>query len=180
MGKRHTGLSWLTVWLLTVVLLTLAACAEVLEIKVAPAPTPTEISAAPSATPATTSTPLLNPTSIAQATSSAADRHIPFGLIYYSDGALWHVNADDERVKVLEPLDDVPWMGPGPVVSPDGAQVLYEASDEIWLGDIAAGVRRNLTQTPDRSECCPQWGPAHTDVRRTKRCTCHCRITNGL
>jgi len=164
MNREQTGLSRLTLWLLMGSLLTLVACAEVLEIKAAPAPNPTETSAAPSATPATTSTPLLNPTSIALATSSATDRHIPFGLIYCSDGALWHVNADDERIKVLEPLDDVPWTGPGPVVSPDGAQVLYEASDEIWLADVATGARRNLTQTPDRSECCPQWGTGQTDV----------------
>jgi len=164
MGRKHNRLRWLTVWLVAVALPTLAACAGVLEINVAPLPTATETSSTPPATLAMTSTPLLNPTLIALATSSAGDRHIPFGLIYQSDGALWHVNADDERAKILEPLPDVPWMGPRPTMSPDGAQVLYEESDDIWLADIATGARRNLTQTPDRFECCAQWWPEQPDL----------------
>jgi Tol biopolymer transport system component len=37
-------------------------------------------------------------------------------------------------------------------------------SDDIWLADIATGARRNLTQTPDRFECCAQWWPNQSDL----------------
>jgi Tol biopolymer transport system component len=84
------------------------------------------------------------------------------GLIYRSAGGLWHVNADGESVRILELGDASPYTRPA--VSPDGGQVLYAEGDDVWLADVASGERRNLTQTPDRAECCAQWALGETDV----------------
>lgn len=45
--------------------------------------------------------------------------------------------------------------------SPDFNQYLYIADDDIWLANLSSGERYNVTQTPDRVECCAQWWPMH-------------------
>jgi Tol biopolymer transport system component len=85
---------------------------------------------------------------------------IPFGLIYQAADALWHVNVDGEAVKILEHPGD---GYAGPAISPDGTQVVYAEADDIWLAEIATGERRNLTQTPERRECCAQWWSNRAD-----------------
>jgi hypothetical protein len=95
-------------------------------------------------------------------TSGGGEAPVPFGLIYQGAGGLYHVNADGESARILELGEAGPstW----PAVSPDGAQILYAEDEDIWLADVATGERRNLTQTPDRSECCPQWALDQPDV----------------
>jgi hypothetical protein len=84
---------------------------------------------------------------------------ISFGLIYWTVDELWRVNADGKAVGILEN------PGHGRIaVSPDGNQVLFEQEDDIWLADISTGERRNLTQTPDRDECCAQWWPGQPEA----------------
>jgi Tol biopolymer transport system component len=80
----------------------------------------------------------------------------PFGLIYQNAEGVWHVNVDGESARLFD--------RPGGAVSPDSAQVLYTEDDDLWLADVATGERRNLSQTPDRSECCPQWWPGRPDT----------------
>ncbi len=84
------------------------------------------------------------------------DDPVPFGLIYQTADGLWHVNADGEPVRIFD--------RPGAAISADSTQVLYAEGDDIWLADVASGERRNLTQTPDRFECCVQWWPDRPDV----------------
>ncbi len=104
-----------------------------------------------------TPTPDPTPTTI---TDKPDENALLFGLIYQSADALWHINADGEAVKLLEHLGD---DYAGPAISPDGTQVVYAEADDIWLADIATGERRNLTQTPERRECCAQWWPSRPD-----------------
>jgi Tol biopolymer transport system component len=83
------------------------------------------------------------------ATGDPGESPIPSGLIYQNAEGLWHVNADGESVRLFD--------RPGSVLSSDAAQVLYVDADDVWLADVSTGERRNLTQTPDRMECCAQW-----------------------
>jgi Tol biopolymer transport system component len=69
------------------------------------------------------------------------------------------VNADGEPVLIFENV------GTGrPAISPNGTHILYDEADDIWLADVATGERRNLTQTPDRFECCAQWWPGESEI----------------
>ncbi len=85
----------------------------------------------------------------------SGDSSIPFGLIYRTADGLWHVNADGESTPILDRYG---------TLSPDSTRVLYDESDDIWLADVSTGERRNLTQTPDRVECCAQWWPGRSDI----------------
>ena len=79
-----------------------------------------------------------------------------FGLLYETADGLWHVNADGESLWILDQK--------GAAMSPAGTQFLHEDTEDIWLVDVATGERRNVTRTPDRSECCAQWWPGQPDV----------------
>ena len=95
--------------------------------------------------------------------SGSGDSPVPFGLIYQAADKLWHVNADGQSVQVFAyPAANqyTAW----PAISPDGDRVLYTEENDIWLTDSATGERRNLTQTPDRIECCAQWWPGQSDA----------------
>jgi len=59
------------------------------------------------------------------------------------------VNADGQPVQIFDRADAL--------ISPDGTQTLYREMDDLWLADLVTGEQRNLTQTPDRAECCAQW-----------------------
>jgi Tol biopolymer transport system component len=163
MTRKRTGLCRLTVWLLAITLPSLTACAGTVKIGIAHTPPATETYSTTPMTPtmaAATTAPKAEPTPT-PATNESGDDVIPFGLIYQAADALWYVNADGESVMILEQLGDG-YMGP--VVSPNGAQVLYTEAEDIWLADIVTGERHNLTQTLDRFECCAQWWPGQSDV----------------
>ncbi|MDY7078394.1 MAG: hypothetical protein SXV54_15865 [Chloroflexota bacterium] len=108
-----------------------------------------------------TSTPL--PTTAAPTptpiTSDAGDGLPSVGLIYRTADGLWYVN-DLKPVRVFDHRYAA--------ISPDFTQILYEETDgswdDIWLADLTTGERRNLTQTPSRSECCAQWWPGQPDT----------------
>lgn len=110
-----------------------------------------------SASPPTDTTPAPTPV-----TSDSGDSSIPFGLIYRTADGFWHVNADGESVRIFEPSGDGGYAWPA--ISPSGTQLLYGDADDLWLADVATGERRNLTQTPDRFECCAQWWSGQPDV----------------
>jgi Tol biopolymer transport system component len=93
------------------------------------------------------------PTPIAGDTGGS---YVPYGLIYQNAEGLWHVNADGESVRVFD--------RPGAAISPNSTQVLYVEGDDIWLADVATGERHNITQTPDRADCCAQWWPGRADA----------------
>lgn len=71
-----------------------------------------------------------------------------------SGGELWYKDAGG-----IESVFDRDGL-----LAPDGTRVLYQEHDDIWLADLTTGERRNLTETPDRVECCPLWWPARPDV----------------
>jgi len=106
----------------------------------------------------TTSTPAAAPPTPASI-SIDPDSLIPFGLIYQTGDGCWHVNANGESVRILDRVASA-WFA----ISPDGDQVLCDEADDIWLADAATGERRNVTQTPDRSECCAQWWPGQSEI----------------
>ncbi len=108
-------------------------------------------------TTSTSGTPLADATPVpTPIVNDSGDGPIPFGLIYQNAEGLWHVNADGEPVQIFDRS--------GAVISPDSTQVLYAEADDIWLADIATGERRNLTQTPERFECCAWWWPGQPDA----------------
>ncbi|MBC8449892.1 MAG: PD40 domain-containing protein [Chloroflexi bacterium] len=80
----------------------------------------------------------------------------PAGLIYRAQDGLWQVDSVGQPVRIFG--------RPEARLSPDGTQVLYLDQDDLWLADSVSGERRNLTQTPDRVECCAQWWPARPDM----------------
>jgi dipeptidyl aminopeptidase/acylaminoacyl peptidase len=80
----------------------------------------------------------------------------PPGLVYRAEGRLWRVEADGQARQLAD--------RPDALLSPDGARALYLAEDDIWLLDLATASRRNLSNTPDRIECCPAWWPARPDL----------------
>ena len=88
--------------------------------------------------------------------SGPGESPVPFGLIYQTGDGLWHVNSDGESVQLFDRR--------GGAISPDSAEILYTDADDVWLADIATGERHNLTQTPDRIECCAQWWPGQPDL----------------
>lgn len=152
-GRRAIPL-WLTAFCQTILLLFLAGCGGSLEIEILLTPTPAGAqSTTPSVTPSVAGTPSPPGTSVAAA--------VPFGLIYRTGDTLWHINANGESVRIVQGLGDGVRE---PAVSPGGTQVLYADGEDIWWVDVATGERRNVTQTPERSECCAQWWPNRPDL----------------
>lgn len=89
-------------------------------------------------------------------TLAPSGRYAP-GLIFGTNTGLWRVEEDGAPAPILN--------RPDVVLSPDGAQALYTSPDsDLWLIDLTTGEERNLTNTPDRIECCPQWWPARPDT----------------
>lgn len=69
---------------------------------------------------------------------------------------LWQMNSNRQAVRLSE--------RPDALLSPSGAQVLYLAEEDLWLTDLGTGEQQNLSQTPDRIECCPAWWPARPNI----------------
>lgn len=80
-----------------------------------------------------------------------ADAHALAGLVYQTPEGLWQITSNGEP-RLITDL-------PNAVLSPNGSAVLFIDQDDLWLADLSSGARRNLTQTPDRRECCAQWWP---------------------
>ncbi len=82
---------------------------------------------------------------------------LPPGLVYAASDGLWLVNQDEQPIQIHDNSQAIP--------SSDGTQILsYDAvQQDAWLIDRADGAAFNLTQTPDRLECCFRWWPARPD-----------------
>ncbi|MDI7276106.1 MAG: hypothetical protein QME94_09005 [Anaerolineae bacterium] len=81
---------------------------------------------------------------------------VPPGLVYRFGDSLYRVGADRQPVALID--------RPDAVLSPDGSRALYVEGDDLWVADLASGQRRNLTNTPDRFECCARWWPQRPGV----------------
>ncbi|MCX8067546.1 MAG: hypothetical protein N3B68_07010 [Anaerolineae bacterium] len=77
---------------------------------------------------------------------------VPPGLVLGTESGLWKVGKGNSPERILDRLDVV--------LSPDGKQAVYVADADLWLIDLITKEERNLTNTPDLLECCPQWWPA--------------------
>lgn len=108
----------------------------------APTPTPP-----PLCHPAQPSTPAVPASTLPAATLA--------GLVYNAlDLAqVWSIRSGGQPVKLLD--------GVNPRISPNGHQAVYEADGDLWIADLAEGVSRNLTNTPDHIEGNAQWWPAN-------------------
>ena len=141
---------------------TLAACGT-LEVGVEQPPT-TDSSAATVAALATQNAELANRVATLTAPTLTPTREqitafsaLPPGLVFGTNTGLWQVGEDGRPRQILNRSDVV--------LSPDGTQALYTTPDaDLWLIDLTTGAERNLTHTPDRMECCPQWWPARPDT----------------
>src|SRR5574341_1615534 len=89
------------------------------------------------------STPLPTPTSLPHLFPEYA------GLTYWDYAGQWQIQADGQAQLILD--------HPFAQFSSNGTQALYEQDWDIWIADLSTGERRNLTNTPDHSECCPNW-----------------------
>ena len=80
------------------------------------------------------------------------------GLLYSTEQGLWLVEADGRSLLLIDQ--------PDAALCPDGSQAVYANGEEwdIWLADLATGMRRNLTNTPDRTETDPIWWPSRGGV----------------
>ncbi len=88
--------------------------------------------------------------------------HPASGLIFTNaDGTWWFNRAGELELLIDEELARR---------SPDGKWFAYVAEDpvtymgDVWLMDISTGVRRNITNTPDRDEVSPTWVLGRTDI----------------
>jgi Tol biopolymer transport system component len=126
-------------------------------------PTPTESEAQPP--PTSTSANSASPTQAA-ATATRAVPADPFaGLVYDTSEGLFLVARNGDAERLIEHPDTT--IAIDATVSPDGSQVVYAAAGDVkdlWLVDLTSGERRNLTNTPERSEFAPQLWPAHPEV----------------
>jgi len=102
-------------------------------------------------------------TSTSVSAGEPGDDSPPVGLVYQASDGLWHVSTGGQLMQILEKLAASQYTT-WPAISPDDTQIVYTEADELWLIDVASGERRNLTQTPDRSECCAQWWPGQPDL----------------
>ncbi len=84
------------------------------------------------------------------------------GLSLSTSDGLWQVKADGGMSAVVE-------QGSARL-SPDSQEVAFlqpdpdTGVDDVWLLDLATGVRTNLTNTPDRYETVPMWWPGRSGV----------------
>lgn len=84
----------------------------------------------------------------------------PFsGLIYKDGSALWRIETDGQAVQISSCAP----AGFGTALSPDGGQMLYSATDDIWTVDLTSCAEVNLTNTPDTMELNPQYWRSQPD-----------------
>ncbi|MCI0575973.1 MAG: hypothetical protein L0332_04320 [Chloroflexi bacterium] len=80
----------------------------------------------------------------------------PPGLIYRAEDGIWRVGSNSSASRISDK--------PDAVISPDGGQVLYIQNDDIFVADLRTGLKRNITHTASRSECCPEWWPGQDGI----------------
>lgn len=80
------------------------------------------------------------------------------GLLYSTEQGLWRVEPDGRSLLLIDQ--------PDAALSPDGSKAVYTYGEEwdIWLADLVTGMRRNLTNTPDRMETDLAWWPSRDGV----------------
>ena len=139
MNGNRTDLRWTMTGLLVICLPTLPGCARGPVSRLLSAPAAPDSRPATRAVAATEPRPAVDLTLDALKTEGPHGHHVPSGLVYESQDALWQVRPDGERVRMLEPLRGIPWMRPKPALSPDSTQALYEEAGDVWLAEIATG-----------------------------------------
>lgn len=118
--------------------------AETSSATASPSPLPTETSLA-------TASPLPLP---AQGPPTQANARMA-GLIFQSGEMLWEIDINGRAIQIDRSVISA---------SSDDRYLVDIVDDDIWLQDLDTGERRNLTQTPNRRECCAQWWPSRADV----------------
>ncbi len=104
--------------------------------------TPPQLTKTSTGTPTSTLTPTITPTPYRLPDSLA-------GLIFRQADALWQL----EKGGHFSQLFEHPFL----ILSQDGTSGLYQENEDIFVVDLEAGTSHNLTNTPDRLECCPRW-----------------------
>ncbi len=82
---------------------------------------------------------------------------VPAGLVYRVDSGVFMAGASGAGPSRLSERREA-------LPSPDGTLVIYQEDDDILLAGPKTGEQRNLTNTPDRVECCFAWWPARPDT----------------
>jgi Tol biopolymer transport system component len=144
----------------------LASCGTI-EIGIEATPTLLPQAASPTATqplPSEAVSATLTPTLVSTATLTLPPSSPLAGLVYRSGDSLYQLGPDDQPQALAPGLDPQVLPGqftPRAAVSPDGALLVswWDFSD-LWLVDLRTGKVTNLTNTPDRVECCAQFWPA--------------------
>ncbi len=81
----------------------------------------------------------------------------PFPHMVYSDNnGLWQIDSTWQPHLLF---DD-----PTAVLEPNGRRLLTSRDGDVWLIDLNSGQTTNLTNTPGRAECCPEWWPSQPNV----------------
>ena len=169
MNKDRYGFLSILTGMLLITMLLLPACGT-LEVNIIP---PTEVTVIPSTeeVPSATATSMPLPTPLPSPAESTHDLpddspnptplawvHLPPGLFYNTFDALWLIDQNEQPVQVYNSAQAIP--------SSDGNLLLsYDAiQQDAWLIDRIDGTVMNLTNTPDRLECCFQWWPERPDL----------------
>jgi len=126
-------------------------------------PTPTVWVALPTPTSAAPDSAIHTQATATATQSGPADPYA--GLVFDTSEGLFLVARNGEPERLIEHPDTT--LTIDAAISADGSQVVYAAAGDVkdlWLADLTSGERRNLTNTPDRSEFAPQLWPARPDV----------------
>jgi len=81
------------------------------------------------------------------------------GMVYHDDLGVWIVDGSGQARLIGERIN-------GPVLSPNGEQVLFTSEDEtvLWLRDLPSGETRILDETPNRMKRALSWWPERPGV----------------
>jgi hypothetical protein len=114
----------------------------------------------PTATPSTTPslTPFPTPTNTPTASPMPTllpTTTPPTGLVYRTADGLWLVDANGQPQRLFD--------NPDSILLPNGRGILYVQYEDIWFFNLASSETRNLTQTAEGWECCPQWSASRPD-----------------
>jgi Tol biopolymer transport system component len=93
-----------------------------------------------------------------QTNVSNGPENIPAGLVYTlgRGEGLWIVDREGQNVMLTAHSNAR--------LSPDRQQLLYSFEGDIYLENLVKGVKRNLTNSPDKIEHGYQWWPANPEM----------------